>query len=46
MLKSIIWFLMWPVFIIIAYQFVKLMLKRFEKNLAKKAEANQAETSG
>jgi hypothetical protein len=33
MIKSIIWFLMWPVFILLAYQFIRIMLRRFEKNL-------------
>jgi len=35
MIKAIIWFLMWPVFIILAYQFIKIMLGKFESNLSK-----------
>lgn len=41
MLKSIIFLLLWPIVIIISYQFIKLMLKKFEKNLKKNGEETE-----
>jgi len=33
MLKEILWFLTWPLFIIVAYQLVRWLLKRVEHKL-------------
>ncbi len=35
MLASILWYISWPVLIIVSYQFIKLALRRFEKRAAK-----------